>query len=370
MKAREPSDLAAPKSGVGLRIAVVGTRGVPGRYGGFETLAEQLACHLDADQVRLTLYGERAAYSKDEREGGFCGHDRAFMPFAASGMQSMIHDALQLGHAAFVERQRNILVLGTSCAWLMPIVRLLRPHTRLVCNIDGLEWRRDKFGSFARWVLKGLEKLAVWSSDVIIADNDALVPIVREIHQVEPAMIAYGADHVKVLGAGEPASGGHVLAIARIEPENNAAMILEAVRQAQQSMVFIGNWTATAYGRSLAETYGGQPGITLRPAVYDQDVLAGIRAGATAYLHGHSVGGTNPSLVEAIFHSPRILAFDCPFNRATLDNEGAYFRTAEELAQLLRDTGSGFIPEASRERLRQRYKWSTITAQYVALFGA
>lgn len=347
------------------RLAVVGTRGVPARYGGFETLAEQLARHLDPSDVTLTIYGEKAAYSAEERAGDFHGHRRVWMPLSAGGAQSLLHDALHLFHAAFVERHAAILLLGTSGAWLLPLVRLLRPRTRVITNIDGLEWRRDKFGSFAKRLLRALEGIAVRFSDAIIADNDALVPIVRDIHGIEPVMIAYGADQVRIVGDAGSDPAGYALAIARVEPENQTAMLLEAARLADMPIVFIGNWAATEYGRTLRHRYGGRAGARLLDPIYDQDALAGLRSGSAVYLHGHSVGGTNPSLVEAIFHADRILAFDCAFNRATLEDQGAFFDTAEALAALLRDRGSGLIPNPAQVRLRARYRWKAITDQYM-----
>ncbi|MCJ8159701.1 DUF1972 domain-containing protein [Sphingomonas sp. LaA6.9] len=357
--------LETPSVRAHARVAVVGTWGIPARYGGFEMLAEQLAHNIDAREVELTFYGQRSAFTPAERHGDFNGHRRIWLPFSAKGPQSLVHDALQLFHAVFVQRHSHVLVLGTSAAWLLPFVRLFRRRLRIVTNIDGLEWRRDKFGRVARAMLKSLESLACRYSDAVIADNDALAPMVSELHNIAPIMIAYGGDQGTQFGEVEPDPNGYLLAIGRIEPENNAAMILAGARQAGGHIVFIGNWTASEYGRSLLKEYADTPACELRSSVYDQAVLAGIRAGSSVYVHGHSVGGTNPSLVEAIFHSDRILAFDCVFNRATLDNEGDYFSSPEELAELIRRPQSGMIAPQARERLRQRYRWSEIAGQYV-----
>lgn len=344
---------------------MVGTRGIPARYGGFETLAEQLARNIDAREVELTVYGQRSAYAPAERHGDFEGHSRAWLPFSAGGAQSLIHDALQLAHAVFVSKHRQILLLGTSAAWLLPVIRLLRPQLRIVANIDGLEWRREKFGGWARAVLRRLESWAVRHSDVIIADNDALVPMVREIHGITPVMIAYGADHVELPDTSGSTPEGYLLAIARIEPENNTAMILSAAHRAGAKITFVGNWHATDYGRSLQRDYGAEQHIDLRMPIYEQSALASIRSGSSVYVHGHSVGGTNPSLVEAIFHSERVLAFDCPFNRATLDGEGSYFSSAADLVELIRRPNSGYIEQDALECLRRRYRWNVITRQYL-----
>jgi glycosyltransferase involved in cell wall biosynthesis len=348
-------------------VAIVGTVGVPARYGGFETLAEQLARNIDPAQALLLLYGQKSAYAVTERAGDFAGHRRHFMPLSANGVQSMVHDALTMAHAALVARADIMLVLGTSGAWMLPLVRLLRPSLLVVTNIDGLEWRRDKFGPLTKRLLKTLEWFAVKSSHAIIADNAALVPIVRDIHGIDPALIAYGGDHVQVTAAPGPAPQGHWLAIARVEPENNSAMILEGAAAAGVALVFVGNWDTNAYGRALKSQWGGVAGLTLHDPVYDQPTLARLRAGAAGYIHGHSVGGTNPSLVEALFETDRVLAYDCAFNRATLDDQGDYFPSAAALAVALARPGSGAIAAGPLNMLRHRYRWRTIAADYLAI---
>ena len=346
-------------------IGIVGTVGVPARYGGFETLAEQLARNIDPAQSRLLLYGQKSAYTAAERAGPFAGHRRCFLPLAANGVQSMVHDALAMLHAALIARVDVLLVLGTSGAWALPIVRLLRPSIRIVTNIDGLEWRRDKFGRRAKALLKLLEWFAVKASHSVIADNDALVPIVRTIHGIEPVMIAYGGDHVQVPPAPGPAPVGHWLAIARIEPENNSAMILEGAALAGVQLIFVGNWAANDYGRDLTSRWGSTAGLTLHDPIYEQATLALLRESAVGYVHGHSVGGTNPSLVEALFDTDRVLAFDCAFNRMTLADQGEYFNSTTALAAALAQPGSGTIPIAALQSLRTRYLWRSIADDYL-----
>ncbi|MBV8971080.1 MAG: DUF1972 domain-containing protein [Sphingomonadaceae bacterium] len=348
-------------------IAVAGTVGVPARYGGFETLAEQLARNVDPRAARLLIYGQRSAYSAAERVGDFAGHRRCFLPLSANGVQSMLHDALALFHAAIIARVDVLLVLGTSGAWALPLVRLLRPRLRVVCNIDGLEWRRDKFGRAAKRLLKTLEWCAVRASTTVVADNAALVPIVRALHGIEPVEIAYGGDHIVVPPAAGEMPQGHWLVIARVEPENNSAMILTAAAASGVSLIFVGNWSASAYGRHLRAQWGAAPGLKLLDPVYRQEELARLRTGAVGYVHGHSVGGTNPSLVEGLFATDRVLAFDCAFNRATLHGHGAYFMDQDTLSVALNDTVSGRISAAPLATLRAAYRWTTIAAAYLAV---
>lgn len=351
-------------------IPLVGTVGVPARYGGFETLAEQLCRHVCASDVPFIVYCERSAYGEDERGADFAGHQRIFLPLRANGVASMFHDALALIDAVFRRNAEQVFIFGYSGAWILPVLKLVRPRVRYIVNVDGMEWRRDKFSTPARLLLKTLEWCAARTASVVIADNDALADLFRERYRSEPVVIAYGGDHT-VLAAGAPAvpdtaPQGHYLAIARIEPENNTETIIQGCIAAKVPLVFIGNWKANAYGLALRERYGDAPNITLLDPIYDQVDLAPWRAGAIGYIHGHSVGGTNPSLVEALFHTRRLVSFDCAFNRATLSGAGGYFTDADDLAALLRD---GLPPTDDDElaTLRATYRWEAIAARYLSL---
>lgn len=349
-----------------MKIAIIGTVGVPARYGGFETLAEQLAVGIDPARHQLILYCQRSAYPELKTASPFAGHQRVLLPLRANGGASMVHDMLAMAHAAFWGRADALLVLGYSGAWFLPLIRLLRPRLKIVTNIDGMEWRRDKFGTSVRTLLRGLEWFATRFSHTIIADNAALVDLARDLHNIEPTLIAYGGDHTLV--DPEPfgdIAPGYALSIARIEPENNCAMILEAFAASGAPLVFVGNWSASAYGRDLKERYGDVANLAIIDPVYAVAKLAHLRRHSNIYIHGHSVGGTNPSLVEAIFHTDRILAFDCVFNRATLDGQGSYFATAHELAMMATGADSGIVTDPEIQKLRHKYRWDQVVRAYL-----
>lgn len=353
-------------------IPLVGTVGVPARYGGFETLAEQLCRHISADDVEFVVYCERKAYAEGERNVRFAGHRRIFLPLRANGMASLFHDAIALIDAVFRQNAHEIFIFGYSGAWILPLLKLVRPRVRYIVNVDGMEWRRDKFSAPTRLLLKALEWCAARTASAVIADNAALAELFRNRYRREPVVIAYGGDHtvlpslVASSAVPAPMSNGHYLAVARIEPENNTETIIQGCIAAGVPLAFVGNWKANAYGAALRTRYGQTPGITLLDPIYDQAALAPWRAGAIGYIHGHSVGGTNPSLVEALFHTDRMASFDCSFNRATLSGAGAYFADAAALAALLRH-GLTRIPDAELARLRATYCWDGIAAQYLAL---
>lgn len=348
-------------------VALVGTVGVPARYGGFETLAEQLCANIPANEVKLVVYCERGAYGPTERDPAFHGHTRIFLPLRANGLASLFYDAWALLHAVFVVRARDIYVFGYSGAWLLPLLRLVSPRSRFIVNVDGMEWRRDKFSRPARLLLKALEYCAARCASVVIADNDALATLFRDRYGREPVMIAYGGDHT-LTSSREAGSKQHYLAIARIEPENNTAEILEGCRQAGAPLVFVGNWNANDYGRGLRRQFGETSGFQLLDPIYDQIALDPWRRQAVGYIHGHSVGGTNPSLVEALFHTDLLISFDCAFNRASLSNEGHYFCDPASLAALLQSPLAP-IDGIAIDALRERYRWKRIVAEYRALLA-
>lgn len=356
-----------------MKIAIVGTVGVPARYGGFETLAEQLLNNVPPSECELVIYCQKSAY-KDltgVEADRFMGHRRIFMPLKANGPSSMLYDAISMFHAVLYEKVEILLVLGYSGSWVFPILRIFFPKIKIVTNIDGMEWRREKFGFFAKLLLKKLEWIAVSKSHVIVADNAALLPMVESTYPgVQPIEIAYGGDHTMVTpDEGGVVHGGYFLSIARIEPENNCEMILEAVKKVPECMlVFVGNWDVSDYGRELKRRFESVGNILLLDPVYDLSKLAAIRKNSCGYIHGHSVGGTNPSLVEAIFHTDRILAFDCVFNRATLNDCGAYFDGVAQLSRALRE-GVELVNEVDLFSLRERYEWGAVAERYVDVFN-
>lgn len=269
-----------------------------------------------------------------------------------------------------------IVVLGVSGCLFLPIFRLLC-RKKLIVNIDGLEHRRAKWGKVARWVLRKSEAMAVRLADVVIADNKGIQDYVWETYHRKAELIAYGGDHVlrdvpmetqlEVLQRYGVKDDDYAITVCRIEPENNSRMILEAFARSGRNLVFIGNWERSEYGRTLKAEFGNLENIHCVDAVYDLDTLYALRSRCRCYIHGHSAGGTNPSLVEAMFFGKPILAFDVVYNRETTNNEAYYFPSRDELVELLSlpDFKNG---EQLREYARQHYTWKHIAEQYEDLY--
>jgi glycosyltransferase involved in cell wall biosynthesis len=344
-------------------IAIIGSVGVPNRYGGPEAFAESIAPALVAKGFEVTVTCDRSRYMDDLSER-FKGVRRVFIGIGANGATSPLHDLVAFMRV--VRRAHYILVLGVSGGLFFPVFRLACALTgsRLLVNIDGVEWRRSKFGPLGKLVLYCSDLLAQWFAHVIIYDNDALLPYVRQ--PPKAACVEYSGDHA-VLSEPPAASDQaerYALTICRIEPENNCDVLIEGFLQSSFARyVFVGNWSRSEYGRELRRRYAGEPRLQLLDPVYEPRELYRLRSHCTVYLHGHSVGGTNPSLVEMLFFDCDILCWDCSFNRVTAGDAARFFTSAEHLAQLLT---AGPATVANREPIRRNYTRDAIVAKLSA----
>ena len=358
-----------------MKVAIIGTVGLPANYGGFETLVEQLVRHKDSGNIQYEVFCSTKSYP--ERNKSFHGAQLKYVPLKANGMQSIPYDIISLVKAT--QHADIILILGVSGCAFLPIYRLFSGK-KLIINIDGLEHRREKWNKWVRRFLKFSEKQAVRYGDVIVTDNKCITDYVKDEYGKESELIAYGGDHVlksdrdpeieKVLNDYGLSAGKYALSICRIEPENNVNIILEAFEKAKKSLVVIGNWSNNVYAKALAEKYRNSSYLTLLPAIYDLNILHAIRANCNMYLHGHSAGGTNPSLVEAMFYRKPVIAFDCVYNRETTENKALYFKNESEIISFFNLTESKYNLVASNmlEIAERRYKWSYIARQYQDLF--
>lgn len=355
-------------------VAVVGCAGVPAAYGGFETLAENLAVHRERQglEVVLTIFCSGPVPPESARR--FHGARLRHLPLSANGVSSIAYDAWSLW-LAWRERADAVLLLGVSGAVALPLLRCLG-HTKVVTNIDGIEWRRAKWGRLAGIFLRLSEWLAVRCSHVVVADNEGVAEHVARSYGRPCTVIAYGGDHA-VQSPRRPwrtvLPSRYALALCRIEPENNVEMILEAfARHPVLPLVFVGNWDASAFGREMRKRYGGYGHITLADPEYDPGALRTLREGASLYVHGHSAGGTNPSLVEMMHFGVPVAAYDCLFNRYTTQGQAWYFADAHGLAAAVDGLG-GEQAEAVGDRMRtlarSHYTWERVGAEYFRVLG-
>jgi glycosyltransferase involved in cell wall biosynthesis len=358
-----------------VKLAIIGSVGVPARYGGFESLVDNLARYHEAHGLdcEITIYCSAKAYS--ERPKHYCGAALAYVPLNANGAQSLLYDVLSM-FSAWRKGADVILVLGVSGAVAIPLMRLLA-SARIITNVDGIEWKRQKWRGLSRLFLRFSERIAARWSHLVIADNVEIGKHITAHYGVECNIIPYGGDHVLATQASNAAELAlpprYALSICRIEPENNVAMIVEAFsRQRGLDLVFIGNWNASPYGRAIRTKYTGVPHLHLLDSIYDPGKLRAAHDRASLYVHGHSAGGTNPSLVEAMHCHARIFAYDCNFNRATTEDAAKYFSSSDHLNQLICQIIAGVLePQLAslKEIATRRYLWSIVARQYFDLIG-
>ena len=358
-----------------MKVAIIGTVGIPANYGGFETLVENMVLQNHSDDLEYSVYCSGKNYNT--RHWVYKGAKTIYLPLKANGVQSIPYDVLSILHAL---RQADVLlILGVSGCIILPLIRLFSKK-RIIVNIDGLEHRRDKWKKPVRKFLKYSEALAVKHADVVVTDNKGILDYVQEEYHKDSVLIEYGGDHVlcdvkdmeeEVLGRYHLERRGYSLALCRIEPENNVEMILKAFSLSGKLLVFIGNWEKSEFGKNMRATYGNKKNICLLDPIYDLKILNVLRSNCRFYIHGHSAGGTNPSLVEAMYFAKPIFAFDVVYNRETTENQANYFKDENELLELIdnMDDNTSRAKGASMQEIAERrYRWDVITNKYVGLY--
>jgi glycosyltransferase involved in cell wall biosynthesis len=357
------------------KICILGTVGVPGNYGGFETLAENLVRYHSGrdDSCMLIVYCSSGSYP--EKKTAYLSAELKYLPLNANGVQSIFYDIWSLLSAAW-NRYDTILLLGVSGAVILPLIRLISPAS-IVTNIDGIEWRRQKWRGLAKRFLKFSERIAVRYSDEVIADNEGIADYVRRAYGAGCHIIAYGGDHagdaelVSVAEYNIPEK--YAFSVCRIEPENKVDVIVDAfARNGALPLVVVGNWENSEYGREIRRKYAEYGNLYLLDPLYHLGKLKTFRSHAYIYLHGHSAGGTNPSLVEAMSLGCPVLAFDCNFNRYTTEHKALYFKTGEELTSTLVSVDQPTLARVRADMLEvaeRRYRWDVIAKSYFELLG-
>lgn len=349
-----------------VRVAVIGSQGVPPKYGGFETLVDNIIANR-SDNVEYTIFCSKP--DMDTNLSDYKGCRLKYLPLRAHGVMSVPYDVLSM--LKTLRGYDAILVLGVSGCVFLPVFKLLS-RTRVVVNIDGLEHQRDKWHSVAKRFLKfSLDSCMRWA-DVIVSDNKGIQDFVQRTYGREARLIAYGGDHAlrdvsqrrqrAILDFYGLEPGGYDLSVCRIEPENNCHLTLRAYEDSRRNIVMVGNWNHSDYSRELYNKYKNHHNVRMLKAIYDLDILYALRGNARVYVHGHRAGGTNPSLVEAMFFGRPILAFDVIYNRETTQGKAYYYSDADTLRALLkRDDLDGSVTTATA---RREYIWGEIARQY------
>lgn len=355
------------------KIAFIGTVGLPAKYGGFESLAEYLTKYLGGT-FDITVYCSSAFYKNKLKN--YNGAQLKYIPLNANGAQSILYDIISIFHALIYSDV--LLILGVSGCVVLPFVKLISSK-KIIVNIDGLEWKRAKWGKAAKWFLKYSEKLAVKYADTIVADNKVIQDYVQDNYNIQSELIAYGADHVSiqeiyadVLDKFSFLHEKYAFKVCRIEPENNIHLILKAFSNYPPlNIVIVGNWNNSNYGKQMKVQFNQFQNIYLLDPIYDQNILNQIRGNCHVYVHGHSAGGTNPSLVEAMYLELPIIAYGVNYNLQTTANKALYFKDQDDLVVLLMKLQQDDLKIVAKDMKAiadSNYTWKIISNQYASLF--
>lgn len=358
-----------------LRIALIGTRGIPAAYGGFETAVEEVGRRLVERGHRVLVYGRDAGTTGDE----YLGMRRVTLPAVRQkALETLSHTALSTLHAVTKARPDAAFVFNAANSPFLPLLRARRIPVAL--HMDGLEWRRSKWGPRGKAYYRSAEAFGVRTADAIIADAPGIADYYTHQFSVPSELIRYGAplldeapmDGIRALGL-EP--GGYHLVVARFEPENHIREIVEgyAASTASKPLLVVGSAPyAAEYTAAIDRIAAADDRIRLLGAVYDQEVLDALYHHAFTYLHGHSVGGTNPSLLRAMGAGTAVIAFDVVFNREVLDEHGWYFSDPAAVASAVEAAEADAIAVDAvgaelRERAARDFSWDDVAGEYEAL---
>jgi glycosyltransferase involved in cell wall biosynthesis len=356
-----------------MRIALLGTRGVPARYGGFETAVEEVGRRLAARGHRVVVYC-RTTPGDDARPARHLGMELVHLPAARKrSLETLSHSALSVGHL-LAHRPDAAFVFNAANSPLLPALRAAR--IPVATHVDGLEWKRAKWGPVGQRYYRVAEAMAVRWSDALIADAQGIADYYRSEFGAPTTLLTYGApviapgsDRLAELGL---TPGGYHLVVARFEPENHVHMIVEGyVRSAaRKPLVVVGSAPYsddyTARVRRAADER-----VQFLGGVWDQDQLDQLYANAYTYLHGHSVGGTNPSLLRAIGAGTAVLAYDVDFNREVASDAGRFFVSPVDVATLVDAAEADPVPVARAGQraatLAKNYDWDDVAGGYEEL---
>ena len=359
-----------------LNIAMIGTRGIPAAYGGFETAVEEIGRRLVNRGHDVTVYCRRAAQPAPRE---YLGMRLVELPaLRHKVLETLSHTGLSVLHATLHKRADVAFVFNAANAPFVPLLRLRGIPS--VVHVDGLEWKRGKWGGAGRRYYRWAEELSVREADALIADAQGIVDYYRDEFSIPTELISYGTrilhdtptDRLAELGL-EP--GGYHLVVARFEPENHVDVIVEGYRasDARLPLVVVGSAPyAAGHITRIADLAASDPRIRMLGSVWDQNQLDQLYTHASTYLHGHSVGGTNPSLLRAMGAGTMVIAWDVVFNREVLGDNGAYFSRPDTLSTLLEDSEASpdhvaEVASALQQRAEQLYNWDSVTASYEQL---
>jgi len=359
------------------RLAILGSRGIPANYGGFETFAEELAKRLVQCGVEVTVYCEDSGQAAAEDQ--YLGINLIHVPAPRLGpLSTILFDLKCLWRARRSFDVVYMLGYGTSLFCFIPRIW----GTTVWINMDGIEWARSKWNRIAKMWFRIMEAVAMWTASVVIADADEIKKHLLGRHRRKPkiVVIPYGANKIlsppdqALLSEWQLTANNYYLVVCRLEPENHILDIVEGFisSESEITLAIVGDHeTGTPYVEDLVKKSSDR--IRYLGTVFDAPKLEALRWHCRTYCHGHSVGGTNPSLLEALACGNRIVAHENDFNREVAGNCAEYFSSSDELSALIREIDADTRDEGRRDlgqrRIDDIYNWDIVAQAYADLLN-
>ncbi|MCG8460326.1 MAG: glycosyltransferase [Holophagales bacterium] len=364
-----------------LRIALLGSRGIPARYGGYETLMEEISTRLCAMGHEVTVYCRSHYTRPDEREHE--GVELVVLPtLRTKHLDTPAHTLLSALHAAgrrfSGHRYDAVLMVNSANALFLPILRLAGLPTAL--HVDGIEKRRAKWGPLGRAVYALSERLACVLPTLLVTDAEVIRDHYRARYGAESTMITYGVEPEPPAARGELErlgleAGRYLLYVSRFEPENNPHRVVEAFASVAGDVPLVMVGHAPYADRFIARVRAAADSRVRFPGAIYGDGYRELQEGALAYVHATEVGGTHPALVEAMGYGKCLLVNDTPENREVAGDAALYFRASSPASLAAVMEKALHEPEIAAElgraaalRARERYSWERVSRRYEALF--
>ncbi|HOZ13681.1 MAG TPA: DUF1972 domain-containing protein [Tenuifilaceae bacterium] len=360
-----------------MQIAILGTRGIPNHYGGFERFAEVISAHFVGSGQTVYVLSPSILNRVEYTDNGVAIVSIKIARWLPKNLQTLLYDYKSLKWAS-----RNnvdiVLECGYSFAlWVMFFKQDFR--NRIFTNPDGIEFKRKKWGFLAKQFLIVCERLSIKHSKAIVCDSPVLANYFEQKYKIKPNVIPYGAYAIseapdRGILSEYKINSDYFLVVSRFTPENSLEQILSCFSQNRKQLLLVGNFK-NRFGMKCYHKYRNYSNIKFLGGIYNQSHLNALRYYSKAYIHGHSVGGTNPSLLEAMACKSFVIAHNNDYNRFVLNNKGLYFSSETELDDCINkldkmdNSSVEGVKRDCIDRVSSDFKWSSVSDEYIRIFN-
>jgi len=355
-----------------MKISIVGSRGIPNKYGGFEQFAEYFSKFLANKNFNVTVYNTHEHKVTNNTYKGVKIVNKWCPEKYLGPIAHIVYDYLCLKDA-INSKSDIVLALGYHSNALSYLI-LDCSKINIISNMDGMEWKRSKWNFLTKLFIKFTERIAVKSSNLLISDNEGIREYFLKNYNKDSVMIPYGAsifhdEERNILKEFKLKKLKYSIVIARIEPENNIESIIKGFKNYKnrdEKLIIVG--PKNSFSKKLYKKYKSN-NIIFFGGIYNLQKLNHLRKNAKFYFHGHSVGGTNPSLLEAMSSSALIVAHDNIFNKNILNNDALYFKNSNDIEKILsydqNELNRSEIIQNNLKKIKNIYDWEIINKKYL-----